>query len=87
VTRRPLTWATFSVRSSNSFEIAQRETKPTPRPVSTAGLIASVESRVITFLKDGFEPSLVNRPWIGKTWRVIRNLMMNFVCRTSSFLF
>src|SRR5262249_58691990 len=47
----PLTSTTLSVRSSSSFEIAQRETNPIPLQTSTADLIASVESRITTFLK------------------------------------
>jgi hypothetical protein len=48
----PSTWATFNLPSSSSSEIAQRDTKPTPRPTSTADLIASVESRSTIFLND-----------------------------------
>src|SRR3984893_19096430 len=51
-TRSPATSTTFNVRNSSSLEIAQRETKPTPSPASTADLIASVESRFSTLVKD-----------------------------------
>src|ERR1700680_3650644 len=50
-TRSPATSTIFNVRNSSSFEIAQRETKPTPSPASTADLIASVESRFSTLVK------------------------------------
>src|SRR6266404_7649448 len=67
-TLRPATSATFSVPSSSSLEMAQRETKPIPSPASTADLIASVESRFIAFLKDlSLKPAWSRA--ISTTWR------------------
>src|SRR5215470_2226558 len=48
----PRTWPAFKVPSSSSFEMAQRETNPTPSPASTADLMDSVESRSITRRND-----------------------------------
>ncbi len=67
-TLRPATSATLSAPSSNSLEMAQRETKPMPSPASTADLIASVESRSITFLKDlSLKPAFSRAS--STTWR------------------
>ena len=43
-------WYQEDTAHPTQLEIAQRETKPTPRPASTADLKACVESRFITFL-------------------------------------